>query len=100
MSEIRSGAVRTGTPLLVGYVASVVSRNLLDVNDDNAAALITAGAAYAYYAVARAGEVLLSPKWGYILGSSKTPVYTTPPAAGVDAEGEFTVGDEGVDRVQ
>lgn len=73
--------VRTFLPYLVGYLVSVLARHGLDINDDNAAALITLVVGSAYYAVVRFLEVFAGPKWGYVLGVAKSPGYApgSPP---------------------
>lgn len=79
-STIPPSLIRTLVPLLAGLIGTwLVDRFGLPVNGEVAGALVTAGIAYAYYAVARFLEVYASDKWGYILGFRKLPVYATPP---------------------
>lgn len=68
--------VRTSIPLLVGLLATYVV-DLIGPKIDTvtAGALITAGGSWVYYFVARLLEVYASPKWGYILGIGRLPVY-------------------------
>jgi hypothetical protein len=84
-AQLRPGAVRTATPFLVGWLVSFLSRQGLDINDDNAAYLIGAVGGYLYFLVARFLEVTVSEKWKYVLGlglaGGSLPVYVEPPAS-------------------
>lgn len=73
--------VRTLTPFVVGYLAT---RFGLDKNDP----LLSAGVGYAFYVVVHAVE-LKYPKFGWLLGLAKAPVYTT-----ADGDTEVVVATE------
>jgi len=94
-SGITPSVVRTSVPLLVGLLATwLVDQLGAPIDTVTAGALITAGASWVYYFFARLLEVYASPKWGYILGIGKLPVYATPPAT-VNVPAEGGPGDAG-----
>ncbi len=75
-SAITPSVVRTTIPLLVGLLATwLVEKVGGQIDTVLAGALITAGGSWLYYFFARLMEVYASPKWGYILGIGKLPVY-------------------------
>jgi hypothetical protein len=80
-SNLLPSLVRTFIPLVVGVLSSLG----FDSDEQNTSVLVTAGAAFLFYAVVRFLEVYAGPKWGYILGIAKSPGYAshTPAAAPV-----------------
>lgn len=83
--------IRTAVPMIVGYLSSWLVRQGFDINDDMLSAVITAVAGFLYFAVAKWLETHKHSKFGWLLGSSKVPVYTTPPSITTDAAGDVQV---------
>lgn len=68
--------IRTSVPLIIGLLTTwLVDALGANIDTVTAGALITAFASWVYYTVARFLEVYASPKWGYILGIGRLPVY-------------------------
>lgn len=69
--------VRTGVPLVVGLIVTwaVQKLGLLDLDTATSGAVTSGIAAWIYYTMIRFLEVYASPKWGYILGIGRVPVY-------------------------
>lgn len=70
--------VRTVTPIIVGWVVSLLVSAGIPVDDEFRGAiegLVTAGAAAAWYAIVRLLETYVTPKFGWLLGLAKAPEY-------------------------
>ncbi len=89
--DLAPSFIRTLVPLIVGYLVSLGARYGFDINDDQAASLITVGATYAYYVVVRYLETHSNSRFGWLLGSARTPTYVTPPAQVIDDGSSYTV---------
>ena len=80
--QIGPGLVRTVVPLIVAWLASfgVVQRLGIDSTQiENAVTLLVAAV---YWLAVRVLEVYVAPKFGRLLGSSRTPAYGTTSADG------------------
>lgn len=99
MSEVRTGAQRTGTPLVVGYVIGALIEQGINMTG-NTQVIVTLAASWLFYVVVRFLEVNTSPKWSYVLGSSQTAVFATPPAMVTDEDGQVEVVEDGARRVE
>jgi hypothetical protein len=71
---------RTLVPVLVGTVAAWLAHAGIGV--DSAAATAWLGGAFssAYYALFRVLEAHVSPRWGWLLGLARPPVYSSTAA--------------------
>ena len=71
--------VRTGVPLAVGVLVTWLVQRLgfAELDTATSGALVSGVAAWVYYTVIRFLEVYASPKWGYILGIGRLPVYAS-----------------------
>ena len=70
--------VRTFVPIVVGAVLAFFVTRGITLDPDFEVALtttITAGLSFAWYALVRVFEVYVSPKFGWLLGLAKAPVY-------------------------
>ena len=70
--------VRTFVPIVVGAVISFFVARGIALDPEFELALtttLTAGLAFAWYALARLLEVYVAPKFGWLLGLAKAPVY-------------------------
>ena len=102
-ADLRPGLIRTLVPFIVGPIGAWLAVHLgLPVDDVTnptgplfvlVNGALSAAFGYIYYVVARFLEVGVSPKWGYILGSRKQPVYTEPPAVVTEHGRQHLVGD-------
>lgn len=90
--DLKPSFIRTAIPFIVGFLGSWLTRQGLNINDDLLAAALVPAFGYVYYVLARFGEVFVSPKWGYVLGVKKAPVYAVPPAVVTDRDGSREVG--------
>ena len=72
--------IRTFVPVLVGQIMTWTATNgILDTEGSISSLLITVLTLFfttAYYAIVRLCEVYLSPKFGWLIGYAKRPVYT------------------------
>jgi cation transporter-like permease len=78
MRSLFDSIVRTFTPLIVGNVIGwfVTADIPLDPEFETALTLVIGGAFSAlYYVAVRVFEVYVSPKFGWLLGLAKKPVY-------------------------
>jgi uncharacterized membrane protein (DUF441 family) len=81
MNSYITSIIRTWVPILVGSVISwLATRGLsLDKDTADAATVAATGIIIAlYYVVVRLFEKYVSPKFGWLLGVAKTPVYHKP----------------------
>lgn len=83
LSDTAISAIRTGVPMGVGILAAAITNGLgVEVPAVAAESLsygVIAFASLAYYGAARKLEQKF-PKWGWLLGVPKAPVYDLPPA--------------------
>ena len=84
--------VRTVTPIVVGFVVNLLVGFGWDIDQSEVEALvsgaITAVAAVLWYVVARVLELYVNPRFGWLLGSSKSPdSYSEEPVARGGVEG-------------
>lgn len=75
MNDYLIGHIRTGVPILIGYLVALLADYGVDVDGPAAAAAITAGVAGLYYAVVRFAAVKF-PAVGILLGVNKAPGYS------------------------
>lgn len=72
--------IRTFVPVLVGQIMTwSATQGILDNDGSISALLITTLTLFfttAYYTIVRLCEVYLSPKFGWLIGYAKRPVYT------------------------
>lgn len=74
--SVSPSLIRTLVPLLVGaVVTSLIDRFAVEIDTTVVAAFVTVVVSWVYYAVVRFLEVYSSPRWSYILGVGKAPVY-------------------------
>ncbi|MGW7579716.1 hypothetical protein ACWGKU_05020 [Kitasatospora sp. NPDC054768] len=73
--------LRTGVPALVGWLVAAAARYGLDLDATALAGILVPVASFTYYAVFRAAEHYLSPRWGWLLGYAKPPAYPAAKAA-------------------
>ncbi|MEU3566881.1 hypothetical protein AB0E96_00400 [Kitasatospora sp. NPDC036755] len=67
--------LRTGVPALVGWLVAAAARYGLDLDATALAGVLVPLVSFVYYAVFRAAEHYLSPRWGWLLGYAKPPAY-------------------------
>ncbi|MEU3559651.1 hypothetical protein [Kitasatospora sp. NPDC006786] len=67
--------LRTGVPALVGWLVAAAARYGLDLDATALAGVLVPLVSFIYYAVFRAAEHYLSPRWGWLLGYAKPPAY-------------------------
>lgn len=86
MKELLISAVRTTTPYLVAILIGLLSRSGIDVDPTTASdltrsltVLFEVIVGTLYYIIVRWLEVNVSPKFGWLLGYAKMPVYTVKP---------------------
>lgn len=80
VSALVTSAIRTGTPMLVGFVLSWLTAKGFTTDVNTVAGLVsflTALFGWLYYILARLLEMRY-PKFGWLLGSPKTVKYTQP----------------------
>ena len=78
MKSLFDSLVRTVVPLVVGAVVSwfVTAGIVLDPEFEGALTIaVTAGLTGVYYVVVRLLETYVTPKFGWLLGLAKEPVY-------------------------
>ncbi|MFF0409711.1 hypothetical protein ACFYUY_04660 [Kitasatospora sp. NPDC004745] len=68
-------AIRTGVPALVGWLIALASSWGLDIDAGALSGVLTPIAVFVYYAVFRAAEHYISPRWGWLLGYARPPAY-------------------------
>ncbi|RGD59403.1 hypothetical protein DR950_17825 [Kitasatospora xanthocidica] len=73
--------LRTGVPALVGWLVAAAARYGLDFDATALAGVLVPLVSFVYYAVFRAAEHYLSPRWGWLLGYAKPPAYPAGKAA-------------------
>jgi hypothetical protein len=90
--------IRTGVPLLVGYLLAIPVVKALGVTADQATSLVTVLLSGAYYLLVRLAEHFGSSRFGWLLGYPAAPAYVAPastpaaPAVPVAQPGD-TLGD-------
>ncbi|MFJ8430406.1 hypothetical protein ACIQ9P_03780 [Kitasatospora sp. NPDC094019] len=67
--------LRTGVPALVGLLVATAARYGLDLDPAALAGVLAPVIGFAYYAVFRVAEHVVSPRWGWLLGYAKPPAY-------------------------
>ena len=89
MKALFDSIVRTVVPYLVGLTLSWLATTGLELDSEfksNLTAVLTAALGTLYFIVVRALETYVAPKFGWLLGLAKAPVYvqTQTPLAGTD----------------
>jgi len=80
--QIGPGLVRTVVPLIVAWLASFAVVQRLGIDSTQIENAVTLVVAAVYWLVVRLLEVYVAPKFGRLLGSSKSPIFGTPSADG------------------
>lgn len=75
-TDLAKSHVRTIVPMVVGLVIALALRHGVDLHGYTPE--ITSVVSAVYYAVARAAEHYLSPKFGWLLGVAALPKYAAP----------------------
>ena len=70
--------VRTVTPVIVGYFIGLPVVKALGLTEDNVTGLVTALLTVAYWIAVHVFETYISPKFGWLLGFARRPVYPDP----------------------
>ncbi|WP_369042180.1 hypothetical protein [Streptomyces sp. Midd1] len=70
---------RTAVPVIVGWVAALLARIYIDVDEQALSQSLVAIFAVVYFGVFRVLEAKVSPAFGWFLGLAKPPTYPTPP---------------------
>lgn len=82
MKALWDSIIRTVTPIIVGAVIGFAVANGIELDAQFELALIgviTAAAQGVYYIAVRLFETYVSPKFGWLLGLAKQPVYKPEP---------------------
>ncbi len=82
MNELVISQIRTLVPVAVGAVVTWLATKGMTLDDNTVQGLIaflTGVSTAVYYLVVRLAEKYLSPKFGWLLGYAKMPVYTVKP---------------------
>lgn len=82
MNELVISQIRTWVPLFVGALASWLATRGINLDDtavQGLVAFLTALLGSLYYLVVRLFEKYVSPKFGWLLGYAKMPIYTVKP---------------------
>ncbi|MGW3153662.1 hypothetical protein [Streptomyces sp. NPDC001089] len=66
---------RTAVPLVVGWVAALLARIYIDVDEAALSQALVGAFALLYYGVFRLLEAKVSPSFGWLLGLAKPPIY-------------------------
>ncbi|MFE5089471.1 hypothetical protein ACFRCI_03535 [Streptomyces sp. NPDC056638] len=74
--------LRTGVPAAVGWVIAQAAAIGLQLNDGAVSGVLTPIAVFAYYGLFRLAEKHVSPRFGWLLGYAKPPVYDLRPTNG------------------
>ena len=69
---------RTAVPVIVGWVAALLARIYIDVDELALSQALVALFALVYYGVFRVLEVKVSPAFGWLLGLARPPAYPQP----------------------
>jgi hypothetical protein len=91
MPNLSASIIRTVVPLIVGALVTLVAHAGLNIDTVHATELVTVVITAVYYIVVRLLEQHISPQFGWLLGSAKTPVYT-------DASTDDSTADADVDN--
>jgi hypothetical protein len=77
LSALVTSGIRTGVPMLVGFILSWLAARGFDIDETSVAGVVsflTALFGWLYYLLARVIEMKF-PKFGWLLGSSVQPKY-------------------------
>lgn len=66
---------RTAVPVIVGWVAALLARIYIDVDEQALSQALVAIFAMVYYGLFRVLEAKISPAFGWFLGLAKPPAY-------------------------
>lgn len=80
LSTLVTSAIRTGVPMVVGFVVSWFTARGLELDENSVAGMVsflTALIGWVYYLIARVIEMKF-PKFGWLLGSKSQPKYVKP----------------------
>ncbi|MEU1552092.1 hypothetical protein ABZ517_05145 [Streptomyces scabiei] len=69
---------RTAVPAIVGWVAALLARIYIDVDEQALALSLVAAFAIVYHGVFRLLEAKVSPAFGWFLGLARPPAYPKP----------------------
>lgn len=89
-SELLPSYIRTFVPFLVGVLGAWLARQGFEIDSVVLMHALGAIIGYGYYVVVRFLEVGLSPKWGYILGTRKQPIYAKMPPSALISDSQGT----------
>jgi hypothetical protein len=75
MGDFLASLIRTLVPIIVGALATAALRLGVEIDTTAAVTVVTPLVTGVVYLVARALEEYVSPKFGWLLGLSRTPTY-------------------------
>lgn len=81
MDATATSIIRTITPTIAGFIITFLASKGITLDDQfsaNLLLLIQGVVTAVYYIFVRILEVKVSPKFGWLLGSTKTPEYIEP----------------------
>lgn len=70
--------VRTATPVIVAYFLGFPAVKALGLTEEHVTALVTAVLTVLYWVAVHLFETYVSPKFGWLLGFARRPVYPAP----------------------
>ena len=73
--------VRTVVPLIVAWLISTGAVKWTGLSQDDVTTAVTLAVTAVYYAVVRAAEEYVNPRFGWLLGVARKPAYTPPAVA-------------------
>lgn len=80
--QVLAGLVRTAVPLVVAFLANLGLVKTLGLTDDQLTNAVSLVLGALYWLIVRLLEVYVAPRFGWLLGIARTPVYGTPSADG------------------
>lgn len=92
MKALFDSIVRTFTPIIVGAVVGwlVTAGIPLDPQFEGALTLVVAGAfTLVYYVAVRLLETYVAPRFGWLLGVARQPIYATMPDASTSTRAAY-----------
>lgn len=69
---------RTAVPVIVGWVAALLARVYIGIDEQALAQTLVVAFAVVYYGLFRLLEVKVSPAFGWLLGLARPPSYSRP----------------------
>lgn len=76
--DVLASMWRTAVPVIVGWVAALLARIYIGVDEQALAQALVALFALVYYGVFRLLEAKVSPAFGWLLGLARPPAYPQP----------------------